>query len=131
MESIEAIKVDTATVARLKRAGGRSRRKEYWFFLTDHEVAAAAPLGDAAVMAYAVIRAASWGPRRGDWVKPTPTALAAFSRGPRWWHAATTRLADAKLIEVHRARGRQPRYRMLVDKTPDPAGAASRETSFG
>ncbi len=103
----------TPTLAALRARATARGAKEYWFFLTSGDVQASAALGDAAVLAYALIRAAAWGPRANDWVKLTHRAADCMARGYRWWHGATSRLERAGLIEVQRQRGREPRYRLV------------------
>jgi hypothetical protein len=111
----------TPTLAYLQSK--RATRSLYWFYLDDQDVRASAPLGDAAVLAFAVIRAAAWGPRAGQWVTVSRRAAEALDRGYRWWHAATSRLAKAGLIDVERTRGRMPRYKLRprsADAAADP-----------
>ena len=87
-------------------------RRPYRFHLNDEELAAASQLGDAPALAYAVIRAAAWGPRESEWVMVVSRASAALGRGYRWWYSATTKLQAAGLLEVQRVRGREARYRV-------------------
>jgi hypothetical protein len=103
--------VDTPTLVDLKAK--RAQAKEYRFLLMSRDLKAVGGLGDAALIAYAVIRGAAWGPREKQWVTVSQRATDHLDRGYRWWHAATRRLEEAGLIQVERHRGRLPRYRLV------------------
>jgi hypothetical protein len=103
--------VDTPTLVDLKAR--RAQTKEYRFSLTSRDLKLVGELGDAALIAYAVIRGAAWGPRAKEWVTVSQRATDHLDRGYRWWHAATRRLEEAGVSQVERHRGRLPRYRLV------------------
>lgn len=115
--------VDLPTVAALKRRR-EEREKAYVFRLTAEGLRQVTDIGDAAIVAYALICGASWGDRAGRWVTVPDIALNSLDRGYRWWHAATSHLAAAGLIEVDRQRGRLPRYRLAVTTKKSKKGAS-------
>lgn len=115
MESIRERVVDLPTLAALRQQR-QEREKVYVFRLSARELRSVSSLGDAPVVAYALICAAGWGARSGDWVTVPAISVDSVDRGYRWWHAATQQLAAAGLIEVERHRGRMPRYRLVSKK---------------
>ncbi len=136
---VETQEVDTPTTARLKAERAARPKKFYSFHLTADDASRVAGLGDAAMLAYALICAAAWGPRRHRWVTVPPRSMEAVNRGYRWWHGATKRLVEGGLIEVQRLRGQKPRYRLLPDRDvllsiseePGMRGLASDDAAVG
>lgn len=117
MLEVQERPVDLPTTVELRRMKQeREQAKDYAFHLTARTLHQVNHLSDAAILAYALIRAAAWGDRADDWVTISARALSSLDRGYRWWHAATTQLADAGVIEVERHRGRMPRYRLVSKK---------------
>jgi len=109
--------VDTPTVGRIKAE--RASASRYVFHLNGADLLRLGELGvgDAAVLAYALIKAAAYGERSEDWVRVSGRVFEMADRRYRWWYRATKQLEALGLIECIRHRGRLPRYRLCQQTT--------------
>jgi hypothetical protein len=106
-------RVDTPLIRRLRKKQAR-RKAAYTFSLPLRDLSQlfGAGMTSKAVVVYAIIRGAAFGPRATQSVTIRKHVRDGVNRDYRWWRSATQRLEEAGFIDVERHRGRLPRYRL-------------------
>jgi len=105
-------KVITPTIQALMERKGR-KRDELFLRIPLSLVERVAPLGPDATLLFVILYSVHVMQPKAGYFLLQAEFEAALGRGYRWWHQHTKKLQDAGFIEVKRAVGAKPRYRML------------------
>ncbi len=106
-------KLTTPTIERLMKE--RAQRKEALYLRVPLSIAGGlSHLGASACWCYLVLHSVrELSPSHGGYFWLRADFEEAIGRGPRWWFEYTNTLAAAGVIDVKRAVGKKPRYRLL------------------
>ena len=105
-------KVITPTIQTLLERKAR-KREELFLRIPLSLVERVAPLGPDAVLLFAILYSVHVMQPKAGYFLLQAEFEAAIGRGRRWWHWYAKKLEDAGFIEVKRAVGAKPRYRIL------------------
>lgn len=129
---IADVPITTPTVERLRRGG---RHAEYRYSIGQSELVrlTTARVCPSAILAYMAISAASRA-AGGGWVTLRPPIRDGWGFSVEWWRINTTRLANARMIDVVRKPSQLPKYRLrpalesVPDRPEDGSDAARRSS---